>query len=157
LINHVWTVLCSKSSIDNDSNNISLFEVLEQVSVEVPPGVQISDEGINVALQFEMISLWSRSDINQPEKGEARFDFRAPSGRTQEGKIVEINLTEYERFRTRQRFSSIPLDSEGVYEFHVHCRPDPGAEWSSVANVPLHVVLRQQPPAEVIADPESAD
>ena len=35
MINHAWTVICEKSIIDRDTNNVSL-DVLEQVNFKMP-------------------------------------------------------------------------------------------------------------------------
>ena len=41
MIEHAWSVLCTRSVTDRESNNISLFEVIEQISTvgpAPPPG-----------------------------------------------------------------------------------------------------------------------
>ena len=131
-MDHVWSVLCLKASIDRETNNISLFDVLEQVRVHPP----LEREGAVGPL--ELISLWTRS-AGYPERGQARVSLRGPSGHIQFQQIQEIDLREYRRMRARLRVVVMPIEGPGTYVFSVEV-PRPNSEdWTEIAKIPLDV------------------
>lgn len=134
MIMHVWTVLCSRSSIDRETNNVSLFDVLEQITIEDWAG----HPGL-VPGQFELVSLWSRYELDRPSRGEARLTLRTPGGGTHAEQMQPIDLREYRRLRNRTRLPAIPIDVPGSYRFVIECRQMDQEEWVQVAIVPLEV------------------
>ena len=155
MIDHIWSVLCRKSMIDSESNNISLLDVVEQVAVEISPGQEIPPEGgVIVPYEFELVSMWARSDYERSAEGEARIQFTTARGATPIRQVFRVDVTEHVRFRTRNRLSGMPIDEEGTYFFTVELRLADDEEWAEVASVPLQVFLRDQPPAEAVAPPE---
>lgn len=56
MIDHVWTVLCSHAITDTDTNNLTLYNTIEQVSVLEAP-----QPGAILGLTFEVVSFWIRA------------------------------------------------------------------------------------------------
>lgn len=135
----LWTVLCSKTSIDRESNNISLFEVLEQVTVEGPP----EDARINLAATSTLVTEWMRSDIDQPESRFGRFSLVGPSGEVFGGVEFEINLSDEVRHRSLINMHTLPLQGPGIYEFVIEIRDDDGGGWQEASRIPLQVLYSQ--------------
>jgi hypothetical protein len=131
-MDHVWSVLCLKASIDRETNNISLFDVLEQVRV-LPPLEREAIIG-----PFELVSLWTRS-AGHPERGQARVTLRGPSGSLQFQQTQEIDLREYRRMRARLRVSVIPIEGAGTYHFSVEVPQVSTEDWAEIAEIPLDV------------------
>jgi hypothetical protein len=134
MIHHAWSVLCSRSSIDNESNVISLFDVIEEVNVQGAidaPGV--------IPGPFDLISLWSRDKPDAPAQGEARWTLITPSGSPSIQNTVSVDLTQYQRLRSRARLSGIPIDAPGQYWFKCELQQPGSAEWVEVARLPLQV------------------
>lgn len=134
MIEHVWTVVCSKAVIDRETNNVSLQNVLEQLHIKGEP----KSEGL-VPMPFDVISLWSRSDDNEPYEGPMRMTFVSPSGKkliTTEGRI---NLLETERSRTVIHSQGIPIEEAGRFRFNIEHRLEGENEWHKVASIPLIV------------------
>jgi hypothetical protein len=143
MIQHIWTVLCTRSSIDRQTNNISLFEVIEELRVEGlggQPGV--------VPCPLELVSLWTRSDPNVPTRGEARITLHTPGGQTPISQTQPVDLQEYRRLRSRARVPGLPVDQAGVYMFVVECRELGQEQWLRVARIPLEVQVMVTPPQE---------
>jgi len=133
MIRHVWTVLCSSASIDRDTNNISLFEVIEQLNVQGDVR-----EPVIVPRPFEIVSLWTRIPLDQPARREARYRLRTPGGRDIPVVTQELDLRQYRRLRTRSRLPALPVDQAGLYSFVVEYR-EQDRDWSPAAEVPLDV------------------
>jgi hypothetical protein len=64
MINHVWSVLCETSLLDQDSKLISLINCLEQITIS-----EESAPDKALPLVVNLVSAWVRSDLNTPSRG----------------------------------------------------------------------------------------
>ncbi len=79
-IKHIWTILCSNSSIDQNTNNVSLFNVIEQVELQAFDKKKINEkQEKGIPLNCELISLWNRKD-NAKKGYEEKVEFVDPAG-----------------------------------------------------------------------------
>lgn len=136
MIEHVWTVISSGVVVDHDTNNISIFNILEEISV---PEDAIKNEAIGVLV--EIVTLWVRSDLSKPEKGTSRIRLLAPNGEVLETAESEVDLATYERLRSRGLFQGLPYQGEGVYRFVLELQEDDKSGWKQVASIPLKVTM----------------
>lgn len=135
MIEHVWSVTCSRAIIDQETNNISLLDIVEQIGTIGPGG-----EGA-VPVAIEVVTLWSRGVLDQPERGRARIGLLDPNnaviGNTHE---YEVDLTNYVRTRNRFRMALFPVRGAGKYSFVVEFERD--GNWVEVARVPVVLVVQ---------------
>jgi hypothetical protein len=54
---------------------------------------------------------------------------------------MELDLSTYERVRTRGRGLGIPVEVSGKYEFTVEILSEDGITWGEVARIPLQAVI----------------
>jgi hypothetical protein len=134
---HVWTVVCTRTVIDQQTNNISLFEVLEQIQLSGPP---LPSSGVVLPTNFEVVSFWTRSADADPERGRARLRFASPTGQVINESEYEIDLSTFVRTRTIAKMSGFPISAPGRYYFQVDLRNEAGA-WEAQARVPVTIVL----------------
>ena len=136
-MDHVWTVLCSHTIIDQTTNNISLMGVVESIQASgVPPA------GARAAVPFngEIVTLWSRTD---PQKGERRR-YRVTCETSSEillDNVADVDLTEYVRTRLRAKIDILPVPEPGTYYFRIYLRTEADDDWLEVAKIPLEVQL----------------
>lgn len=138
MLEHIWSVLCSRSVIDSETNNVSIQDVIEQITIKAEP----TENGF-LPFPLELITLWGRRDINKPSMGSERVAFVTPSGKNEIISEAEIDLTNVERHRQRVRFPGLPVSESGRYYFKVEVRSG-NNEWKQVSAIPLQVVF--QPP-----------
>ena len=136
---HVWTILCTKASIDSRSNNISLFEVVDQLNVVGPP----QDERVEIPARFDLVTQWTRSDPEEPERVTGRISLRLPNGDMVGGSEFEINLSESLRHRNVISISSLPIHGPGDYRFVIDYRPASGGDWEATYQLPLQIIFPQ--------------
>jgi len=98
-----------------------------------------------VPANYEVTSLWVRSDIDKPALGNARVTLLSSSGPIGEPAEIQIDLRQHKRFRTRQRFGGLPIREAGQYLFVVEYRDDGQADWFEVISIPLEIVIEQSP------------
>mgnify|MGYP001026944367 CR=1 FL=1 len=140
MIAHVWTVVCRQSVIDRDSNNVSLLNVLEQITLHGEAEAD-ADERALVPIGMEVVTLWSRSDYDVPAGGVQKLTLLSPSGEVLASGEQHTDLSKHRRFRNRARFRGLPLAGPGRYVFRVEQRETDDAEWHHVTDVPLEVLL----------------
>lgn len=138
MIQHVWTALCSGSSIDKVTNNISLFNVVEQIQFEGWEG-----EPADVPCFLELVTLWSRVELDREGRGEARVILQTPEGSTGISKPQAVDLRPYRRLRSRAQIPTIRIVGPGLYTFVVELRQQNQEEWVPVARVPLEVQVQR--------------
>lgn len=68
---HVWSVLCRLVLVDQQSHNLTLVETLERFSFQREGEVE------GIALDYVLATFWWRSDLEKPERSEARILFTA--------------------------------------------------------------------------------
>ena len=140
MIDHVWTVVCSRGVIDNESNNVSIQNVIEQITPRREPSPDVG-----VPIRMMVVSFWVRSEPDMPARGFARLSLGFPSGETSLiHENLEIDLSQHERFRTRIHIQRLLAREAGRHYFCTEYRDVKGAEWRQVASVPL--MLRFEPP-----------
>jgi hypothetical protein len=148
MIQHVWSVLCSRSSTDRETNNLSLFEIIEQLNVLGP----LPDLGAKVAIpvQLEIVSLWSRSQSGEAEESRGRLTLLSPSGLEAFTREFVVNLVEHDRMRTQLRLMGLPLFGTGRYTFTVEIQRA-NEQWEVVARIPLQLESIAQPRPQGVA------
>jgi hypothetical protein len=139
MINHIWSVLCESSILDQDTKLISMINVLEELTIPDEPA---PDKGLQIVVS--LVTLWVRSEINTPSQGFARYNFTSPSGNVLQSLEQPIDLTRYERLRSRGQFAGLKLPESGQYLFNIEFRENEQEEWQKVAAIPLKVNFKKE-------------
>jgi len=144
MIQHVWSVLCARAVIDSESNNISLFDVVEQI-VAIGPGIAAIAPGAEgvAPVSLELVTLWSRDSLDEATRGRARLRIVGPDG-MQIGNPFEyeVDLTNFVRIRNRFRMAAFPIRGPGKYSVVIETEQD--GSWRQVAQVPVQLVMQIQ-------------
>lgn len=142
MIKHIWSVLCQKSSVDQQSNNVSLFDIFEALEVGVNPtvGTKASDDPkFNIPIQYQIVTLWTVAGTKN-DSGEIRITLINPDGK--EKILVNTDLRfppEKKRMRTINQIQGLPADKSGDYHFIVELKQE--EKFQKVADLPLEVKI----------------
>ena len=145
MIDHYWTIFCSNSVVDKDTNTISLFNVLEQITVYSDPPTGSEPQGI--PSEQSIVTFWGRKDADKPTKGTARYlieYLNSGNDRKTESYEVAVDLSEYTRSRTRVLMNVLPLLGAGKHWVRVFLKQENQDDWDLVASVPYHVVFKPE-------------
>lgn len=135
MVKHIWSVLCSSSSIDYETSMVSILNVFEHLTLINPP----QDKELTIPVAFEMISLWSRDDDDIPCKGKGRISFVDRKKKVTILSEEEVDLTKTQNYRTRVKSRGIRIKEPGKFHFIVELQQDNCDHWESVANIPLYI------------------
>ncbi|SRR6266478_2542782 len=136
MIQHAWSILCTKSIVDPETKNMTVVEVIEQLNLA--PNTTFP---VIVPFQMEFVSTWYRSDPNQGERGTGRLGIANPDGTAVAGNQFAIDLTAFYRAHVVVRSSGIGLVAAGVYQFVVDVKGEGREDWQTVARIPLNVAV----------------
>lgn len=142
MIKHVWSVLCQQSIINRDSNNISLIEVIEQLSIEGRLIDSKDEKPKLLPLSFNIVSMWIRKNLDEPADSKANIILFSPNDKELSRKEVHIDLSEYQRFRTISRINGLPFSGYGQYKFVIKVLKE--EDWGTVARLPLSILSSEK-------------
>lgn len=138
MIKHNWSVLCDSSSIDSETNRVSLFNVLDTLTIVGDPGdVQ------GIPIRFEIFSMWENT-IDTPSEGVMRLIAIDPNGETRSPLEVRIDLTSSHFHRSRIQIQGLKLSGPGRYVFRIEYK-DEDKDWKSVAELPILINFESSP------------
>lgn len=145
----IWSVLCSQSIVNQETNNISLLEALEAIRFSYQP--ENEDLGAPEIIPFpgpsKLVSYWCRSTPGEPERGEMRLVLVTPDDNklASPDLIIEVNLEDTERYRVTMGINQLPNAGSGRYEFEIQFRESQDEEWVKATSVPLDVEVHREP------------
>jgi hypothetical protein len=120
--------------IDIESQNISLFDVTEQLTLASDFFTGHTQR--NLPIDLEVVSLWTRVRPEQPLRGKARLRFLSPGESMIHQQEFELDLTQAPRTRSRLRINALPLQGPGQYNFALDVF---NGTWLECARVPLEI------------------
>ena len=145
MIDHYWTVLCANSVIDSRSNNVSLQNVVEQLTIYGVPPPPTAIGGI--PSPHTVVSFWGRSDWETPARGTARIIIEFQEGgdsRSTRHREVGLDLTDNKRLRTFFTLNVLPILGAGKHWVRLSLQLQDETEWSNVASVPYEIIFRPE-------------
>ena len=150
MISHVWTVICSRVVVDKESNNLSIQNVLERVTIHGEPMPDTL-----LPMPFDLVTMWTRVAPDIPARGIVRMQMQFPSGKVYESHEAEVNVLEHLYFRFKIHFAGLPMAEAGRHLFVVELKNEDTDEWQRVAAVPLQLTFK--PPEEEPEEDETAE
>jgi hypothetical protein len=119
--------------------------VLEQINLP-----QDAQYPLVIGNPFFLVTLWSRSALDAPEKGRATLRVRSPSGKISSFPEQAIDLERYQRARNRTGFQGFNVTEPGAYFFDVILVNDGASDVEkTVASLPLLIQPAAVEPQEV--------
>ncbi|MDB5178966.1 MAG: hypothetical protein JWN01_909 [Patescibacteria group bacterium] len=150
MIRHIWTVITQKSSIDQETNNLTLGEVLEELQVGFTGEVKDLTEAVVIPMNFEVVSMFTQTASKKAQGGTVQINILDPHkkelGNTEQRIEIPANSR---RLRSRIRATGFPFTKVGDYTFEIRFKADVDEDFQLVANIPVGVTLKKiAPPAK---------
>ncbi|MES2668755.1 MAG: hypothetical protein V4644_03660 [Patescibacteria group bacterium] len=116
-----WIIVCGSSTVDGDSNNISLLNVFDEIQIGIPEN-ELKLPGQKAAPHpLEAVVLWEREEGSVGPIGfPFSVDYTDPSGKVLVSMSGEVKMEEtHKRFRARFKLNAVPFTDAGEYKFVV--------------------------------------
>lgn len=138
-IEHAWTLLCKGSSIDQRNNNLTLFNVIEQLNITVKPG---SGKEILVPFDMEMITLWNVNKLEKPSNADVEVDLSDPKGKLLKTMKYKLEIrAKIRRARSVGSIRSLKVTESGDYTFKIKIKPAKQVNFFEIGRVALEINL----------------
>jgi hypothetical protein len=113
-----WAILCSDSSIDRERNNVSLFNVIDQINV---PGEVVITENAVLGIKLQLVAMLRRDKENlSNEKYNVLFEQIGPKGVSLSRNEVVAEFPEgNHRIRLIFAFNGLPVSEIGAHVFNI--------------------------------------
>jgi len=136
---NLWSILCSKSVVDSSSNQLSLFDCIDEITINFSNAEDIKKPMKNIPINFEIVSLWLDENIFQVRKFDYAIDIIDPEGKmlkeiTKEA-VIEKNK---KRLRTIMRISGMAVTTEGIYIFKIKYK-EAKNDFITVSEIPVDI------------------
>ncbi len=136
---NIWSVIFNRAVVDENTNSISLFDCVEEITVNFSKPEDVSAPQKNIPINFTIISLWSDNDITKDRKFEYLLEVIDPHDK----KINEFtNFPVIEkgkkRLRTIVQMNGMRITSEGEYTLVVKYKKD-SEKFVIASKIPLDI------------------
>jgi hypothetical protein len=143
----MWGVVCSLSSIDQQKNNISLFNVITQLNVpksDFDKAKQGGHKGLAIVAPHEVVVMFRRIFAQGVGSDELNVDVKVsfvnPSGQVIGEVLSPIKfLPNVKTHGHRINFNNFPIQGEGSYEYRVSIMERGEKYFTQIFTIPLSV------------------
>lgn len=145
-LKHIWTILCSNSSVDSETKNVSLFNVIEQMKLAKIGGTnkKLDPETKIVNFNFELVSLLKKNVTSKIDVEEV-IEFIAPGGKKLNSMTNTFEIPkEAKRFRRIMKIQSLNITIAGDYTFLLKIREKGQQNFEVFAEIPLQIDFEQK-------------
>lgn len=127
-IQHIWSILCSGLSVDQQRNNLTLFNIIEQIKIPKNQLVETKDNGekrFAAPIPFNLITLWRRAEADEAQKADVEIRLIDPTGEVRQIGKYELKFDpKIKRFRSISPWAGIKISSSGVYIFKTYIKEE---------------------------------
>lgn len=139
MIKHIWSIVCQKSVIDQETNNLSINDVLERIDIETLAPLP-NDGTAKLPITFEVVSYWYREQAKKDEKRTVEVCIFSPQNNLLNSFEQEIPLTQgMDRLRSRLRVQGVPVTTSGVYKVALR---EKGVTSEVITEIPIEIILK---------------
>ncbi|HQU07870.1 MAG: hypothetical protein B7X04_02255 [Parcubacteria group bacterium 21-54-25] len=142
-LKNLWTIATISSAIDKDNNTLSLFDILEELTLQVSGSMP---ERTVIPVNHHLLSLWEREETGTPLTLKFKVVLRDPIGNILHENQAEVVMqAPHKRARFRAQFNGFPVSVPGIYRYEiVSLEPEKtGAE--ILGGVAIEVKVARQP------------
>lgn len=117
IIKNIWTIVSLSSAIDKDNNTVSLFDILEELTLQVSGNMP---ERTVIPINHHLMSLWERPEIGTPFTLRFKVILRDPLGEILHENQAEVVMeAPHKRARFRAQFNGFPVSIPGIYRYEI--------------------------------------
>lgn len=144
---HIWSILCQNSSIDNESNLLSLFNCIEEISLEVDAAKAPKDNKIILPAEFQLVSFWIIDNEKEGNLLDLKVELIDPDKTilNQFGNIFPLKKGSL-RFRNRINIQGLPITKAGRYTFKIYKKEQDKKDYEEISELPLDVKINYKMP-----------
>ena len=141
-VEHLWTIACRSSSVDQQTNLLSMFDILEEFNVDIQ--LEKETEVLNIPFQLELVSLWRKFN-NKEENLEIEIEFIDPNRKRLAILSYPLNLpADKKRMRNKLAINGIAVTISGTYVFAIKVKNQDTSKFVEVEEVSIEIIVNKR-------------
>ena len=142
-----WAVVCSQSIRNQETDNLSLIEILDRLIIPHPP--MPTEEEPFLIFNYELVICWEIGNDDGENPEVFRLSILDPSGEILLQGQQGLEVTESSKYVTAIQLNGLPITEAGSYKFRLELpsSTDVG-EWEEVKVVSLPIIYENTPETE---------
>lgn len=142
---HIWSIICQRSSIDFETNSLSLFNCVEEINVVIDKTKLAQNDKIVIPVEFQLVSFWSVKDAEKDNNLKIKGELVDSKNKVLNSFENSFNIKKgIKRFRNRTNIKGLTLTEAGRYYIKVWQWTEKVGKFEVVAELPLDVKLSYQ-------------
>ena len=147
----IWSVLCQEASVDANTNNISLFKVVEQLQfgLKMEELDKLKDnpkfdpaKPITFPFASQLVILWKNLSNTPVFEFPVKILLIDPNGKIIDEMFSDFRFEEgKDRLRTIVSINMIPVTKSGDYTYSVMTKQNKNDDFEEVCSVPMRIDL----------------
>ena len=138
---HIWTVLCQTSSIDIETNLLSIFNCVEELNLMIDK-TKAPQGDLVVPTEFQLVSFWTIDNPNKDNELELRIEIVDPIGKVLNGFENKYPVKKgIVRFRNRTNIQGLPITEAGRYLVRIMQKEEGKKQFEISTELPLDVKI----------------
>jgi hypothetical protein len=130
-IENKWALVCMSSSVDINTNLLSIYQVIDEITVHPPEKSlpTLPPEGIPVNFPHEFVSVWTKigDDLEKDEKVKAVLSLIDPNGEAVLKDNVELTFQKGKpNLRYMVKSGGFKMKLTGEYHYELEILEDSG-------------------------------
>lgn len=120
MIKLAWTILCENATVDSQTNNLSVFNLLEELKVNAEIKEAKTNKEIVIPLRQKLVTYWKNSTTEQLDNLNIKAQIIDPTNTVLQEMPMRLNLPAGKRnIRAIFEINGLKLTESGVYTFAV--------------------------------------
>lgn len=147
---HKWSLVCTGVSVDINSNNATLFNIISQINtsrkglVPISASKEKNEDGVEFAvpIQFVLISTWKNLDKERDISADILIKVVDPAGVEREAGKFQVKILAGKKYtRTMIQWSGIKVTKSGEYTFRLFKKELNENKYGFVGDVDIDVLI----------------
>jgi len=137
---NVWSIICEKSSVDAQTNLLSLFNCIEEMKLEIDKTKMAENNKVVIPVNLQLISFWTIDDYTKEHSSEIKIELVDPKGKIlNEFKNTLKSNKGNKRLRSITNLQGVPVTESGKYYYRTSQKI--GNKFEIVSEVPLDISI----------------
>lgn len=135
---NIWSIICEKSSIDSQTNLLSLFNCIEEIKLEIDKTKMPKSDKIVIPASLQLISFWIIEEPAKENSADIKVNFVDPKGNVLNEFVKTLKTKKNEkRLRSVINIQGIPITDSGRYYYKILQKK--GNKFEVVSEVPFDI------------------
>lgn len=135
---NVWSIICNNSSIDSQTNLLSLFNCIEEMKLEIDKSKMPKSDKLVIPANLQLVSLWIVDDFSKENTIDIKLELIDPMGKVLNEFFNTLKSRNGDkRLRSITNIQGIQITESGRYYYRISQKK--GNKFEMVSETPLDI------------------